>query len=292
MKDEINSDIASFVSDEEYSDYSDTESQSWTEGEFSGEEEEEEGEYEEEDDYTEYETEDDDYVDVKNDSEAKQIVSGESSSSESEFYENEDENAEVVRQFTPAVRSSQSIDSEQFVEAQEHLEFQNIADEGNLFEALLPPPAFSDEIVADEQINGFDQPESFNQQQTTSDEANLDADELQQNFVEIQYDEETDASEESQDDSEASDSKSFVANVEFETVKRNSIDLQENAVFIQQQLNKTTTVVVERSSTEFRDEVSPAVEIPIAESTRISEDRIISALSPGEEAIGNDSTLR
>ncbi|KAG4079394.1 hypothetical protein HA402_008086 [Bradysia odoriphaga] len=294
MKDEINSDIASFVSDQEYSDYSDTESQSWTEEEFSGEEE--EGDYEEEeeddeDDYDDYDTEEDDYADNKSDSEAKQTLSGESDD-ESVFYENEDDNSNEVRHLTPAIRSSQSVESEQFVEAQEHLEFPNIADDmNNEFEALLPPPAFSDEVGDGEQINDAIQSQSSEQLQTLSTEENLQPEKLQQNSIEIQSDEETDAS----DQSHESDLESDAMNIEFETIKRNSIDLQENAVFIQQQLNKTTTVVVEKSSTELRDEISPVVEIPNVESPPNSEGIINTSLdmqvSPGEEPIKNNLSM-
>lgn len=299
MKDEINSDIASFVSDQEYSDYSDTASQSWTEDEFTGEEEEEEEEeYEEEeeegdeDDYNEYDTEDDDYADVQNDSEAKEIMS-EESDDESVFYENEHENAEEARKVTPSVRSSQSVESEHFVEAEEHLEFQNIAHNDEIFEALLPPPAFSDEVDDGEQISGSIKSESS---ETVSDEVSLQSEKLQPTSVDIHYDDATDVSEQSDyDDSEASDSDDAVINVEFETIKRNSIDLQENAVFIQQQLNKTTTVVVEKSSTELRDEVSPVVEIPNVERPSTSSDASATSLntqmSPEEETIAIDMNL-
>lgn len=278
MKDEINSDIASFVSDPEYSDYSDTESQSWTEGEYTGEEveeeyeDEEDYEEEEEDDYDDYETEEDDYTDDdKNDSEVKQTISGESDD-ELVYYDNEEEVTEQVRHFTPAIRSSQSVESENYVEAQEHLEFQNIASDGNddeLFEALLPPPAFSDEVGDIQQINDSVQAESSDQ--TISNETKLQSENSQRNSVEIQNGEETDGSDQSYEDSVESDAESDVVNVEFETIKRNSIDLQENAIFIQQQLNKATTVIVEKVSTEHRDEVSPVVEIPNVENASNSE---------------------
>lgn len=255
MKDEINSDIASFVSDQEYSDYDETDSQSWTEEEYM--EEEEEDEYDGSDD-------------------------------ESVFYE-DDNTDEIEPNASVGVRSSQSIDSEYFVQAEENItasqeisvEVDDMFDEP--FEAILPPAEFTDEKLDNDELDIDDQPIDsilteiqqedavYEEQNQNIPEETIQSVKSRQSSAESEYDEESE-SEQSQDNSDESDqSEESVENSEFENIKRNSVDLQENALFIQQELNKATTIVVSKSSTEVRDEISPSVEIVEAEITLISE---------------------
>lgn len=131
MRDEINSD--QFTSDDEdYSDYDESNSDDWTddgeeeelvdeeeEGSWTGEEEEEEN--------------DDDELD------------------NSVYYEDEEEDdAEPRTSISHEARSSQSIESEQFVEAQEdtELEHDEIESESHEFEAISPPLQFLDSLTS------------------------------------------------------------------------------------------------------------------------------------------------
>lgn len=262
MKDEINSDIASFVSDQEYSDYDETDSQSWTEEEYM-EEEEDEGEYEED----EYDESDD----------------------ESVFYE-DDNTDEIEPNTSVGVRSSQSIDSEYFVQAEENInasqEISVVVDDifDEPFEAILPPAEFTDEKLDSDDLEIEAQPidsilteiqqkddDHIEEQNQNILEETIRAVKSRQSSVESEYDEDSE-SEQSQDNSD--ESEESVENSEFENIKRNSVDLQENALFIQQELNKATTIVVAKSSTELRDEISPTVELVEADSTLTSEDAI------------------
>lgn len=309
MKDEINSDIASFVTDQEYSDYDETDSQSWTEEEFM-----EEGEYEDDEYEDEYEDEDEDDIVDKDDFEDKRTVSGESDD-ESVFYEN-DNTDEIEPHTSAGVRSSQSVESENFVEAEENIdeEISNIVDDIIIepFETILPPTEFSDDIDNSDETIGYTetpandaileelQQETIahneevitsvqNQIAASSDETNQ-SEKSRQNSIDSQYDEETE-SEHSQDSSGVSEESDVVTDTEFENIKRNSIDLQENAIFIQQQLNKATTIVVSKSSPDLRDDVSPTVEIAAGSSHKSEDatDAINTQLHLIQDVIANDN---
>lgn len=272
MKDEINSDIASFVTDQEYSDYDETDSRSWTEEEFTEENDDEE--YEDE----EFEDEDEEYEDEDTNNSAEKQITSEESDDESVFYDN-DNTDEIEHHTSIGVRRSQSLDSERFVEAEENVDAEQdtsiVVDDmfSEAFEAILPPTEFIDEIVDNDVVIGYDETEpsdtileqidhiqeeeidiSPNEIENNSEEPNQTV-ESRPNSIESQY--EDTESEDSQDNSDE-ESEELVTDSEFENIKRNSVDLQENALFIQQQLNKATNIVLAKSSTELRDDVSPA----------------------------------
>lgn len=138
MRDEINSDIASFVSDDDaYSDYDESYSDEWTED---GEEYEEEEEYEDEDE----------------DAIAEEENEGEWTETEdeydSEYYEQEGE-IDSKASVSQEVRSSQSIESEQFVEAQEQID--EVVNDS--YSAILPPTEFLDnnEVVQEVTVDNI-----------------------------------------------------------------------------------------------------------------------------------------
>lgn len=237
MRDEINSDIASFVSDDD--EYSDYDNESYTE-EWSEEGDEYEGEEEEE-----YEDDDEAIIEEGNEEGEWTDTEGEY---DSEYYEQEEE-IEPKTSISQDVRSSESIESEQFVEAQEQVDLYieaNTETELHDYTSVLPPAEFLDHTQIAEPLSG--QKIAITEQSDGSDLRDSDKPEampLEAPIVELIK----------------SDSMSSVAvdiaDTHIPPMYSNHPVLLENIANIQKSLHVTTTVLVERSLQGNREVLSP-----------------------------------